>query len=76
MPSFRHAEIIANYIDEGDGDPIVLLHAGGSSGRQWRNIVARLSERFRCIAPDLIGFGQTLARLIHRGPDFGMAGVA
>lgn len=59
MPSFSHCDIVAYYIEEGSGDPVILLHAGGSSGRQWRKVISRLAGRFRCIAPDLIGFGET-----------------
>ncbi len=48
-----------SYFECGAGAPMVLLHAGGSSGRQWAK-TARLPEsRFRVIAPDLWGFGET-----------------
>jgi pimeloyl-ACP methyl ester carboxylesterase len=36
-----------------------MLHAGGSSGRQWVKSAAILQSRFRVVAPDLWGFGQT-----------------
>lgn len=47
------------YQDQGSGVPLVLLHAGGSSGRQWTKTASRLSDGFRVIAPDLWGFGLT-----------------
>jgi len=37
--------------------PVVLLHSSLSSGAQWRALSARLGERYRVVAPDLIGYG-------------------
>jgi pimeloyl-ACP methyl ester carboxylesterase len=48
-----------SYSEHGSGEPIVLLHAGGSSGRQWAKTARLLESRFRVIAPDLWGFGNT-----------------
>ena len=49
------------YLEQGRGAPLVLLHAGGSSGKQWIKTAAFLADRFRVIAPDLWGFGLTEA---------------
>ena len=49
------------YLDQGQGAPLVMLHAGGSSGKQWLKAAAFLQDRFRVIAPDLWGFGLTEA---------------
>jgi haloalkane dehalogenase len=43
------------YVDEGQGDPIVLIHGNPTSSYLWRNVIPHL--RGRCIAPDLIGMG-------------------
>jgi pimeloyl-ACP methyl ester carboxylesterase len=44
--------------DAGDGDPVVLLHSSGLSGRQWRRLASELMRRgFRAIVPDLTGHG-------------------
>jgi pimeloyl-ACP methyl ester carboxylesterase len=43
----------------GAGPETVLLHAGGSSGAQWRKTAACLEDRYRLIMPDFIGFGDT-----------------
>jgi pimeloyl-ACP methyl ester carboxylesterase len=48
-----------SYLEYGSGAPIVLLHAGGASGKQWAKVGALLEARFRVIAPDLWGFGGT-----------------
>jgi pimeloyl-ACP methyl ester carboxylesterase len=44
--------------DAGTGDPVVLLHSSGLSGRQWRRLSSELLRRgFRAIVPDLTGHG-------------------
>ena len=47
------------YVDEGEGSPIVLLHGNPTSSFLWRNIIPHLSALGRCIAPDLIGMGDS-----------------
>lgn len=46
-----------HYIDEGEGDPILLLHGNATWSYAWRNVIPHLKPYGRCIAPDLIGFG-------------------
>jgi pimeloyl-ACP methyl ester carboxylesterase len=46
-----------NYIDEGKGFPIVLLHGFPQSSYVWRNIIPGLKREFRVIAPDFRGMG-------------------
>ena len=48
-----------HYIDEGEGDPILLLHGNPYWSYVWRNIVPYASRVARCLAPDLIGFGRS-----------------
>ncbi len=47
------------YVDEGSGDPIVFLHGNPTSSYLWRNIMPHLNGLGRCIAPDLIGMGDS-----------------
>lgn len=47
------------YIDEGEGDPILLIHGNPTSKYLWRNIVPYLMPRGRVIAVDLIGMGES-----------------
>ena len=56
------------YVEEGAGDPIVLLHGNPSSSYQWRNVIPHLTGLGRCIAPDLIGMGDS-AKLSGSGPE-------
>lgn len=46
-----------HYVDEGDGQPVVMLHGNPTWSFLYRNLIKQLSPRFRCIAPDHIGFG-------------------
>jgi haloalkane dehalogenase len=47
------------YVEIGQGDPILFLHGNPTSSYLWRNIMPHLVERGRCIAPDLIGMGDS-----------------
>ena len=47
------------YVEEGSGDPIVLLHGNPTSSFLWRNVVPELMESGRVIVPDLIGQGDS-----------------
>jgi haloalkane dehalogenase len=47
------------YIDTGTGDPIVFLHGNPTSSYLWRNIMPHLTGLGRCLAPDLVGMGQS-----------------
>jgi haloalkane dehalogenase len=56
------------YVEEGGGDPIVFLHGNPTSSYLWRNIIPHLTALGRCIAPDLIGMGDS-DKLESSGPD-------
>jgi pimeloyl-ACP methyl ester carboxylesterase len=47
------------YADEGQGRPLLLLHGCPFSSVVWRGVISRLRGRFRCLAPDLLGLGDT-----------------
>ena len=47
------------YIETGAGDPIVFLHGNPTSSYLWRNIIPHAQSLGRCIAPDLIGMGDS-----------------
>lgn len=47
------------YIDEGEGDPLVLLHGCPFHAYEWRDVIPTLATRFRVLAPDLLGLGDT-----------------
>ena len=47
------------YSEMGEGDPIVFLHGNPTSSYLWRNVMPHLKGQGRCIAPDLIGMGDS-----------------
>jgi haloalkane dehalogenase len=47
------------YVETGDGDPIVFLHGNPTSSYLWRNVIPHLEPLARCLAPDLIGMGDS-----------------
>jgi haloalkane dehalogenase len=48
------------YVDEGDGQPVVLFHGEPTWSFLYRKVIAVLLDKgYRCIAPDLIGFGRS-----------------
>jgi haloalkane dehalogenase len=55
------------YVEVGQGDPIVLLHGNPTSSYLWRNVLPHLEPLGRCIAPDLIGMGDS-DKLPDSGP--------
>jgi haloalkane dehalogenase len=56
------------YVEVGSGDPIVFLHGNPTSSYLWRNVIPHLEPHGRCIAPDLIGMGDS-EKLPNSGPD-------
>lgn len=55
----RVGEARVAYRKEGDGEPVLLLHGCPFSSFVWRKVMVRLSARYRCLAPDLLGLGDT-----------------
>ncbi len=56
------------YVEVAEGDPIVLLHGNPTSSYLWRNVIPHLAGLGRCIAPDLIGMGDS-DKLQPSGPE-------
>ena len=67
----KYAQVLDHnmaYVEAGEGDPIVLLHGNPTSSYLWRGIIPHLTGLGRCIAPDLIGMGDS-DKLEGSGPD-------
>ena len=47
------------YLDEGRGDVVLMLHGNMSSSVHYGPLIERLQGSFRCVAPDLRGFGDS-----------------
>lgn len=48
-----------SYVDAGQGDPMVFLHGNPTSSYLWRNVIPYLEDLARCLAPDLVGMGDS-----------------
>ena len=54
--------LVTSYLEAGDGDPVILLHGGEfgvSAEIGWERTIPALAERYRVLAPDMLGFGQS-----------------
>ena len=47
------------YVDVGAGDPVVFLHGNPTSSYLWRNVIPHVQPASRCLAPDLVGMGDS-----------------
>lgn len=56
------------YVETGTGDPIIFLHGNPTSSYLWRNVMPHAEALGRCIAPDLIGMGDS-DKLANSGPE-------
>jgi len=48
-----------HYVDEGDGEPLVMLHGDPTWGYLYRNFISPLARNYRCIVPDHMGMGKS-----------------
>ncbi|MDP8930942.1 MAG: alpha/beta fold hydrolase [Actinomycetota bacterium] len=55
-----------HYVDEGTGPVILMLHGNPTWSFLYRHLIARLHERFRCLALDYPGFGLSTAAPAYR----------
>ncbi|HYB41658.1 MAG TPA: haloalkane dehalogenase [Candidatus Methylomirabilis sp.] len=58
----RRARVLGTemaYVDTGQGDPVVFLHGNPTSSYLWRNVIPHVQADGRCLAPDLVGMGDS-----------------
>lgn len=55
--AFLETEI--SYVDTGQGEPVVFLHGNPTSSYLWRNVIPHVEGLGRCLAPDLVGMGDS-----------------
>jgi pimeloyl-ACP methyl ester carboxylesterase len=67
MPRLELRGTQVEYLEQGRGETVLLLHSSASSSAQWRELISHLSKRYRVIAPDLHGYGGT-SDWAGRGP--------
>lgn len=59
MPTRRIADVELHYVEAGSGPVMVLLHGLGGSVQDWEAQIPHFAARYRVIAPDLRGFGDS-----------------
>ena len=73
MPALDIGGMRVEFLEQGAGEPVILLHSSAGSSAQWRSLAGRLSDRFRVLAPDLYGYG---ASAMWQGETFSLADEA
>ena len=61
---FDHHTVTLNgqrihYVTAGEGEAVVLLHGWGQTWFEWRHVILLLHDRYRVVAPDLRGLGDS-----------------
>src|SRR5687767_11993519 len=59
MPILYKGELSVDYLDDGAGPAVVLVHSSVSGNKQWRRLIEALRPSYRCFAPNLLGYGLT-----------------
>jgi pimeloyl-ACP methyl ester carboxylesterase len=59
MPILKKPNLDIEYTEEGQGDPVILIHGSGCTGRMWKRLSESLRERFHVICLNNYGAGQT-----------------
>lgn len=59
MPTIEENGLTINYGEAGEGSVLMLLHAAGSTGAQWRGVLGELGDKYHTLTPDLWGHGKT-----------------
>ena len=60
----------------GQGCPIVFLHGSWEDSGQWLPVIEQLSAEYHCLAPDLLGFGESEQPNVHYAVDLEVACLA
>jgi pimeloyl-ACP methyl ester carboxylesterase len=59
MPVVTSGKLTVDFTDLGRGEAVVLLHSSVSGNRQWRTLGDALADRYRVLALNLFGYGET-----------------
>ena len=57
MPTLSAGNLTVDYTDDGQGEPVVLIHSSVSANRQWRALAEALKDRYRGLRYDMRGHG-------------------
>ena len=59
MPVITRGGLSIDHTDEGRGPTVILIHSSVSGNRQWRLLTEALKGRYRVLAINLYGYGET-----------------
>jgi pimeloyl-ACP methyl ester carboxylesterase len=59
VPVLSASNLRIDYSDDGHGQPVVAIHSSVSANRQWRALTESLRDRYRVLAVNLFGYGET-----------------
>lgn len=59
MPVLSQGSLRIDYTDDGEGQPVIAIHSSVSANRQWRALTEALKDRYRVLAVNLFGYGET-----------------
>lgn len=59
MPVLSKGSLKIDYTDDGQGQAVILVHSSVSGNRQWRSLTEVLKDRYRVLAVNLFGYGET-----------------
>ena len=59
MPVLTTDRLQIDYTDDGEGEPVILIHSSAIGNQQWRRLIDDLQPRFRVLALNLFGYGKT-----------------
>jgi len=83
MSTVTAAGAYVHVVERGEGEPVVFLHGNPDFGDVWAPVISRLAGRYRCLAPDLPGFGRSaplgtsdIAQYDLSRFDFSLAGLS
>ena len=59
MPVLSKGSLKIDHTDEGQGQPVILIHSSVSANRQWLALSESLKDRYRVLAINLFDYGKT-----------------
>jgi len=59
VPVLSKGSLAIDHTDAGQGEPVILIHSSVSANRQWRALTETLQDRYRVLAINLYGYGET-----------------
>ena len=61
MPILEKDELLIDYLQEGQGPPVILIHSSVSGNRQWKTLTESLRDERNVFSMNLMGYGKTSA---------------